>query len=176
VPQDGRLFAGTLRDNLVLGMNDPGDDALMQAARQTGLFETVIAAHPKGLAREISEGGQGLSGGQRQLVHITRAVLRQPRIWLLDEPTASMDPQLERQVIQTLHNHLAQNPESTLVLVTHKPQVLSLVERVIVMANQQVVMDGPRDQVMQQLQAMATQAQQPQQPPQTNMAPTAPTP
>jgi ATP-binding cassette subfamily C protein LapB len=87
-----------------------------------------------------------------------------------------MDPQLERQVIQTLHNHLAQNPESTLVLVTHKPQVLSLVQRVIVMANQQVVLDGPRDQVMQQLQAMATQAQQPQQPPQTNMAPTAPTP
>lgn len=176
VPQDGRLFAGTLRDNLVLGMNDPGDDALLQAARQTGLFETVIAAHPKGLAREISEGGQGLSGGQRQLVHITRAVLRHPRIWLLDEPTASMDPQLERQVIQTLHNHLAQNPESTLVLVTHKPQVLSLVQRVIVMANQQVVLDGPRDQVMQQLQAMATQAQQPQQPPKTNTAPTAPTP
>ena len=176
VPQDGRLFAGTLRDNLVLGMNDPGDDALMQAARETGLFETVIAAHPKGLAREISEGGQGLSGGQRQLVHITRAVLRHPRIWLLDEPTASMDPQLERQVIQTLHNHLAQNSESTLVLVTHKPQLLSLVQRVIVMANQQVVLDGPRDQVMQQLQAMATQAQQPKQPPQTNMAPTAPTP
>ena len=161
VPQDGRLFAGTLRDNLVLGMNDPGDDALLEAARQTGLFETVVAAHPKGLAREISEGGQGLSGGQRQLVHITRAVLRRPRIWLLDEPTASMDPQLERQVIQTLQHHLTENPDSSMVIVTHKPQLLSLVQRVIVMANQQIVMDGPRDQVMQQLQAMATQAQQP---------------
>jgi ATP-binding cassette, subfamily C, bacterial LapB len=186
VPQDGRLFAGTLRDNLVLGMNDPGDDALLHAARQTGLFETVIAAHPKGLAREISEGGQGLSGGQRQLVHITRAVLRQPRIWLLDEPTASMDSQLENHVIQTLHTKLAQNPDSTLVLVTHKPQLLSLVQRIIVMANQQVVLDGPRDQVLQQLQTMAAQqaqkAQQAQQaqvvqpteqaPPQTNTAPT----
>lgn len=167
VPQDGRLFAGTLRDNLVLGMNDPGDEALLQAARQTGLFETVIAAHPKGLARDISEGGQGLSGGQRQLVHITRAVLRQPRIWLLDEPTASMDPQLERQVIQTLQQRLTENPESTMVIVTHKPQLLSLVQRVIVTANQQIVIDGPRDQVIQQLQAMATQAQQP---PKTNTA------
>lgn len=168
VAQDGRLFAGTLRDNLVLGMNDPGDDVLLQAARQTGLFETVIAAHPKGLAREISEGGQGLSGGQRQLVHITRAVLRQPRIWLLDEPTASMDPQLERQVIQALHQRLTENPESTLVIVTHKPQLLSLVQRVIVTANQQIVMDGPRDQVMQQLQVMAKQAHQPPQPPMAN--------
>jgi len=161
VPQDGRLFAGTLRDNLVLGMNDPGGDALLQAARQTGLFETVIAAHPKGLSREISEGGQGLSGGQRQLVHITRALLRQPCIWLLDEPTASMDSQLEKQVIQTLHNSLTQNPTSTLVLVTHKPQLLSLVQRVIVMANQQIVLDGPRDQIMQQLQSMSAQAQPP---------------
>ena len=176
VPQDGRLFAGTLRDNLVLGMNDPGDDALIQVARQTGLFEAVIAAHPKGLSREISEGGQGLSGGQRQLVHITRAVLRQPRIWLLDEPTASMDPQLERQVIQTLHHQLTHQPNSTLVLVTHKPQLLSLVQRVIVMVNQHIVLDGPRDQVMQKLQTMATQAPKSQQPSPTNAAPTACTP
>ncbi|MFN5095981.1 MAG: ATP-binding cassette domain-containing protein [Limnohabitans sp.] len=161
VPQDGRLFAGTLRDNLVLGMNDPGDDALLQAARETGLFEAVIAAHPKGIAREIFEGGQGLSGGQRQLVHITRSVLRNPRIWLLDEPTASMDSPLENHVIQTLQNKLRATPQtqpSTLVLVTHKPQLLVLVQRIIVMANQQVILDGPRDQVLQQLQAVAAQA------------------
>lgn len=161
VPQDGRLFAGTLRDNLVLGMNDPGDDVLLQVARQTGLFESVIAVHPKGLARDISEGGQGLSGGQRQLVHITRAVLRQPSIWLLDEPTASMDPQLERQVIQMLQQRLTEKPDSTLVIVTHKPQLLSLVQRVIVTAHQQIVMDGPRDQVLQQLQGLAKPAHQP---------------
>lgn len=161
VPQDGRLFAGTLRDNLVLGMNDPGDDLLLQVARQTGLFESVIAVHPKGLARDISEGGQGLSGGQRQLVHITRAVLRQPSIWLLDEPTASMDPQLERQVIQMLQQRLTEKPDSTLVIVTHKPQLLGLVQRVIVTAHQQIVMDGPRDQVLQQLQGLAKPAHQP---------------
>ena len=106
-------------------------------------------------------------------MHITRAVLRQPRIWLLDEPTASMDPQLERQVIQTLHHQLTHQPNSTLVLVTHKPQLLSLVQRVIVMVNQHIVLDGPRDQVMQKLQTMATQAPKSQQPSPTNAAPTA---
>lgn len=176
VPQDGRLFAGTLRDNLVLGMSDPGDDALLQAARETGLFEAVIAAHPKGIAREIFEGGQGLSGGQRQLVHITRAVLRTPRIWLLDEPTASMDSPLENHVIQTLQNKLkatSQTQPSTLVLVTHKPQLLVLVQRIIVMANQQIILDGPRDQVLQQLQAIAAQANQAKK---TNISPAGTTP
>lgn len=155
VPQDGRLFAGTLRDNLVLGMPDPGDDALLIAARKTGLFEAVISCHPKGLARDIHEGGSGLSGGQRQLVHITRALLRSPSIWLLDEPTASMDSSLEIRVIAMLQKELADRPRSTLILVTHKPQLLGLVSRVIILANQQIVMDGPRDQVLQQLQKSA---------------------
>jgi ATP-binding cassette, subfamily C, bacterial LapB len=152
VGQDGRLFAGTLRDNLVLGLADPGDEALLQAARRTGLLEAVITVHPKGLAREIFEGGQGLSGGQRQLVHITRALLRAPRIWLLDEPTASMDNQIEQRVLNTLAEELQARPGSTLVLVTHKPQLLSLVNRIIIIANQQIIMDGPRDAVLQKLQ------------------------
>ncbi|MBD8051747.1 ATP-binding cassette domain-containing protein [Limnohabitans radicicola] len=151
VAQDGRLFAGTLRENLILGLNDPGDEALLFAARRTGLFDAAIAPHPKGLERDIHEGGQGLSGGQRQLVHFTRALLRQPRIWLLDEPTASMDPPLEQRVLQTLAEELQKRLDSTLILVTHKPQLLGLVQRVMVLANQQIVLDGPRDQVLQQL-------------------------
>jgi ATP-binding cassette subfamily C protein LapB len=152
VPQDGRLFAGSLRDNLVLGMKDPGDDSLLDAARKTGLFDAVIAPHPKGLSREIFEGGTGLSGGQRQLVHITRALLRQPTIWLLDEPTAAMDISLEMRVINLLNNELSTRPQDTLVLVTHKPQLLSLVDRIVILSNQGIFMDGPRDQVLHQLQ------------------------
>lgn len=151
VAQDGRLFAGTLRENLILGLTDPGDEALLAAARRTGLFDAAIAPHPKGLERDIHEGGQGLSGGQRQLVHFTRALLRQPCIWLLDEPTASMDPPLEQRVLQTLAEELQKRPDSTLILVTHKPQLLGLVQRVMVLANQQVMLDGPRDQVLQHL-------------------------
>jgi ATP-binding cassette subfamily C protein LapB len=151
VPQDGRLFAGTLRDNLILGLPDPGDDAIMAAAERTGLLEAVIATDQRGLERAITEGGTGLSGGQRQLVHITRAFLRQPTIWLLDEPTASMDHSLEVRVVMALQEELVERPRSTLVLVTHKPQMLALVDRVIVFAKQRVVLDGPRDEVLRKL-------------------------
>jgi ATP-binding cassette subfamily C protein LapB len=111
---------------------------------------TKIATTKKGLQQEIFEGGSGLSGGQRQLVNLTRAFLRRPTLWLLDEPTASMDRGLELQVTQALK--AAIRPTDTLVLVTHKGEMLELVERVIVIANQQVVLDGPKAQVLQKLQ------------------------
>ena len=148
--QEARLFAGTLRENLTLGLLDPGDDTILNAARQTGLLESVIAPHPKGLQREIYEGGTGLSGGQRQLVNLTRAFLRSPTIWLLDEPTASMDRNLETQVMRALKQAI--HPEHTLILVTHKSEMLSNVNRLVVIANNQVVMDGSRDDVLKTLQ------------------------
>jgi len=150
VGQDGRLFSGTLRDNLLLGLLDPGDEAILEAARTSGLLQSVIARHPKGLAQEIHEGGTGLSGGQRQLVNLTRAFLRRPRIWLLDEPTASMDRQLEIKVMQALKS--AFRPGDTVVLVTHKAEMLDLVDRVIVVADHQIQLDGPKQQVLQRLQ------------------------
>jgi ATP-binding cassette subfamily C protein LapB len=155
VQQDGRLFAGTLRDNLLLGLMDPGDSAIMEAARSTGLLQAVISTHPKGLQQDILEGGGGLSGGQRQLVNLTRVFLRQPSIWLLDEPTASMDRNLELQITAALKATL--EPQDTLVLVTHKAELLELVDRIIVIANHQVVMDGPKPVVLARLQAPPTQ-------------------
>jgi ATP-binding cassette subfamily C protein LapB len=148
--QDGRLFAGTLRDNLVLGLLDPGDSAILEAAKRTGLLQAVISTHPKGLQQEIFEGGSGLSGGQRQLVNLTRVFLRNPAIWLLDEPTASMDRVLEMQVGEALKQSL--QAHDTLVLVTHKTELLELVDRLIVVAGHQVVMDGPKQQVLARLQ------------------------
>jgi ATP-binding cassette subfamily C protein LapB len=148
--QEGRLFAGTLRDNLVLGLIDPGDQALLDIAKLTGLHASVVAAHPQGLQQIITEGGLGLSGGQKQLTNLTRVFLRKPRIWLLDEPTASLDRTLEVSVIQALARTL--QPQDTLVLVTHKTEMLSLVDRVIVVANHQILVDGPRDDVLRQLQ------------------------
>lgn len=155
LPQDGRLLGGTLRENLTLGLADPGDDALIAVSKSTGLYDAVIAAHPQGLQMLIHEGGTGLSGGQRQLVNLTRVFLRQPRVWLLDEPTASLDRTVEQQMVRTLG--AAMQPHDTLVLVTHKPELLQLVDRVIVVAKHQVVMDGPRDEVLAKLkQAQAT--------------------
>jgi ATP-binding cassette subfamily C protein LapB len=149
--QEGRLFEGTLRDNLLVGILDPGDDVLKGVAIQTGLHHAIIAQHPLGFDLPIFEGGQGLSGGQRQLVNLTRVFLRRPRIWLLDEPTASMDKNLADHVTKALQQ--AMRPQDTLVLVTHKPEMLTLVDRLVVIANQQIVLDGPKEQVIQKLQA-----------------------
>lgn len=151
LPQDGRLLGGSLRENLILGLADPGDDAILAVARLTGLYESVVATHPKGLQQEIPEGGTGMSGGQRQLVNLTRVFLRKPRLWLLDEPTASLDRATEIRIVNALQTAL--RPEDTLVLVTHKPELLGLVNRLMVIANQQVLLDGPRDAVLARLQA-----------------------
>ena len=148
--QEGRLFAGTLRENLILGLLDPGDDQLLAAAEETGLLQLVIKTHPKGLQLPISEGGMGLSAGQRQLVHLTRVFLRRPKIWLLDEPTSSMDRQTEQKLIQALSQNL--RPTDTLVMATHKHELLALVDRLIVVANQEIVLDGPKNKVLERLQ------------------------
>ena len=152
--QEGRLFAGTLRENLILGMLDPGDEVIIEGAKQTGLHASVIASHPKGLHQEIFEGGTGLSGGQRQLVNLTRLFLRKPNIWLLDEPTASMDRSLELHITNLFAQTLSAS--DTFVMVTHKAEMLALVDRIIVIADHQVVLDGPKAEVLLKLQQPAS--------------------
>lgn len=150
--QDHRLFQGTLRENLLIGMPTPPDDVLQQALLRTGLIR-LVTSHSSGLDLPISEGGRGLSGGQKQLVAFTRLVLTQPSIWLLDEPTASMDNQQEQQCLQVLAQELQSpvEPKRTLIVSTHKMGLLPLVDRIIIMANNQVVMDGPKQAVLNQL-------------------------
>lgn len=150
--QDHRLFQGTLRENLLIGLPDPGDEELLQAMRKTGM-DQFVADHPKGLARTISEGGKGLSGGQKQLLAFTRLVLCNPQILLLDEPTATMDEDQECKCLEVLKQE-AQSGK-TLVMVTHKPNLLALVDRIVVVAGNQIVLDGPRDTVIQQLRQRA---------------------
>lgn len=146
--QDHRLFGGTLRENLLIGISDPGDEVIKLAAEKSGLL-AVIAAHPRGLDLPIAEGGKGLSGGQRQLVAFTRLLISKPTVWLLDEPTASMDTATEARCLQVLQQVI--KPGDTLVLVTHKTNLLALVDRLIVIANHKIVMDGPRDLIIQKL-------------------------
>ena len=147
--QDHRLFQGTLRENLLIGLPDPGDEVLFAAMARTGM-DRIVGSHPKGLERPIMEGGKGLSNGQKQLVAFTRLILCKPDILLLDEPTATMDDMQERQCMAVLAEEA--NAGKTLVIVTHKPGTLSLVNRIIVVAGSAIVMDGPRDAVLQQLQ------------------------
>ncbi len=148
LPQEYRLVNGTLRDNLLLGMPDPGDDALMAAAELTGL-DQLIMAHPLGVDLPIAEGGRGLSGGQRVLAGLTRLMLTNPAIWLLDEPTSNLDVDTEARVLRAILDKL--RPDQTLIIVTHKLQLLNLVDRVILMGNGQFQLDGPTNQVVARL-------------------------
>jgi ATP-binding cassette subfamily C protein LapB len=146
--QDVRLFSGTLKENLLLGAGDVGDDKLIEAAKVTGI-DRHASYHPKGFGLPIYEGGGGLSGGQKQAVGLARLMLANPRVFLLDEPTAAMDQQTEREFIQSFSTWLGK--DRSLVIATHKPSILSLVSRIIVLEQGQILMDGPRDKVLQQL-------------------------
>lgn len=154
LPQDVRLYQGTLRENMTLGLPSPSDSQILRAAAMTGL-DRVIQAHPKGMELTISEGGRGLSGGQRQLVGLTRMLLQQPKVMLLDEPTASMDGPLESRVMQHLFQEIA--ADSTLVVVTHKTAILNHVQRLVVVDQARILLDGPRDQVLARLRTQQTQ-------------------
>ena len=149
LPQDYRLINGTLRDNLMLGLAKPSDEAVMEAAKKTGLLQ-LIASHPLGLDLPIQEGGRGLSGGQRSLVGLTRLLMANPRIWLLDEPTANLDQNSEVAVLAALDQ--AMGPDQTMVIVTHRLQLLARVQRVILMGGGKVLLDGPTAEVIQKLQ------------------------
>jgi ATP-binding cassette subfamily C protein LapB len=148
LPQDIRLVSGTLRENLLQGLPDPGDEALLQAARETGLI-SLISNHPKGLALPITEGGRGISGGQRQLVGLTRMLLARPSVLLLDEPSASMDAHSEAKVVAMLKAKAAEGV--TLIVATHKNALLPVLDRLLLMQGCRVVMDGPRDLVLAKL-------------------------
>lgn len=145
LPQEIRLFSGTLRDNLLLGIPDPGDEAILAAAKRTGLID-LIMGQPAGLALELTEGGRGVSGGQKQLIALTRLLLAGPKVWLLDEPTGAMDSASEARVVALLR---ALSEEGvTIVVTTHKTALLPLLDRLIVLFGGRVQMDGPRDAVL----------------------------
>ncbi|OOF79629.1 type I secretion system permease/ATPase [Rodentibacter caecimuris] len=148
--QAPRLFLGTLRENLDIARTDnfSSDQELVNALRRFGL-ETLVNSHPRGLDMPLGENGQGLSGGQKQLVALARLTIKDPQVVLLDEPTSDLDQGSEEMVLQAL-GHWVRN--RTMIVVTHRMQVLKLVSRVIVMENGKVVIDGPRDAVLAHLQ------------------------
>ena len=147
VPQDIQLLAGTLRDNLVSGARYVEDELVLQAAELAGVHE-YARLHPKGYELQVGERGQNLSGGQRQNVALARALLLNPPILLLDEPTSAMDNTGEERLKQRL---AAVIENKTMVLVTHRASLLSLVDRLIVIDRGQILADGPKAAVMEAL-------------------------
>ena len=147
VTQDCKLFHGSLRDNLTLGLPQVSANRLLEVCRMTGL-DKVMARHPQGLDMLLGEGGAGLSGGQRQLVALSRCLLADPPVLLMDEPTSAMDAQTEAAFIA----QLKQMPgRRTLIIATHRTSLLELVDRVIVLEQGQILADGPKRKMLQVL-------------------------
>lgn len=153
--QNPRLFLGTLRENLDLARMDgfSTDQDLLNALARFGLID-LIRQHPRGLDMPLGEDGLGLSGGQKQMVALARMTLKDPRVVLLDEPTTGLDQTSEVYALRALA-HWCQS--RTLVVVTHRSQVLQLVNRIVVVEDGKVVLDGPRDAVLKHLSAKEKQ-------------------
>ncbi|RYY67950.1 MAG: ATP-binding cassette domain-containing protein, partial [Comamonadaceae bacterium] len=148
LPQSVHLFKGSLRSNLMLS-GTASDDRMLRVVRELGV-DAIAASSPLGMDLPISEGGGGLSGGQRQLVALARLALGAPRIWLLDEPTASLDAESEARVWDVLQKNL--QPHDILVVATHRPMAaMKLATRVIAMQQGRIVQDGRPDAVLPQL-------------------------
>jgi ATP-binding cassette subfamily C protein LapB len=147
VAQSCMLFYGTLRENIAIGAPYADDRAIVEAARIAGLSE-FVDRHPLGFDMVIGERGETLSGGQLQGVSIARAVLMNPPILLLDEPTSSMDYTSERELMKRLGEFAA---GKTMIIVTHRSSLIDLATRMIVLDDGQVVADGPRDKVVEAL-------------------------
>lgn len=147
VAHDLPLLAGSLRDNLTLGARYVSDARMLEVAELTGVSE-LARQHPAGFDRPVGERGQLLSGGQRQAVLMARAMLLDPPILLLDEPTSAMDNSSEEILRKRLHEACR---DKTLLLVTHRTSMLSLVDRLLVLDSGRIVADGPKDAVIEAL-------------------------
>jgi ATP-binding cassette, subfamily C, bacterial LapB len=144
VMQEVMLFQGSVRDNIAMGAPFADDSMILEAAKLAGVHE-FVSRHPQGYDWMVGERGQTLSGGQRQAIGLARALISNPRILILDEPTSMMDMQAEKQFMHRLSTVLA---DKTMILITHRPTLLSLVNRVIIMGGGKIVKDESRDDVL----------------------------
>ncbi|MDG2096167.1 MAG: type I secretion system permease/ATPase [Paracoccaceae bacterium] len=141
--QDSWLFSGTVKENIQLGLLEYDDDHILSVAKISGV-DDFVASNPKGYDFEIKERGVGLSGGQKQSINLARALLHDPRLLLLDEPTSSMDQGTEKKIVDNLHEY---GKEKTMVIITHRNPILTMVDRVLVVENGKVVADNTPDQL-----------------------------
>ena len=147
LPQDVVLFYGSIRDNIALGDPTINDHLILRAASLAGVTD-FLRNNPAGFAAQVGEQGKALSGGQRQAVALARALVRDPEVLILDEPTSNMDTDSELLLQKRLQTVIGGR---TLVLVTHRLSMLRIVDRLVVMEDGQIKMDGPRDVVLQGL-------------------------
>ncbi|MCP4342201.1 MAG: type I secretion system permease/ATPase [Desulfobulbaceae bacterium] len=147
VPQEVTLFSGTVRDNITLSSPHATDAEIVKAAG-FGVVNALTDRHPLGMDLQVGERGYNISGGQRQSIALARAFITESPIVLLDEPTNAMDYNTEVKVI----NHLKEATQGkTTIIITHKPSILTIVDRLLVMDDGALVMDGPKDEILAKL-------------------------
>lgn len=147
VPQDITLFTGTLRENITLGRPSISDAQLIKAVERAGIADWVNR-HPLGFDMPISERGDSVSGGQRKCIAVARALVTEPNILILDEPTGGTDQTTERIIIESLKEFIEGR---TLVVITHRNSLLALVDRIVVIDRGKIVADGAKDAVVNAL-------------------------
>ncbi|CDZ76027.1 RTX-I toxin determinant B [Legionella massiliensis] len=144
--QQGRLFFGSIRENLTLGMPLASEQTILHALQVVGLLG-YVQSRKEGLDYLILEGGDGLSGGQKQALLLARTLIREPNILLLDEPTAWLDEVGEKRLIDHFKTWLGHR---TFIVATHRMAMLSIVDRIIVVNEGQIIMDGPKEKILAQ--------------------------
>lgn len=149
--QDSVLLSGSVRDNIMLGRQGIDDAEMLRASTVAGAH-AFLGSVANGYDMQLADRGDGLSGGQRQAISLARAIAGRPPVLVFDEPTSAMDQQSEAQLINRLEAELAGR---TFLLITHRPALLRLVTRVVLIDGGKVALDGPRDQVLAQLQPRA---------------------
>ena len=149
IAQDVVLFNGTVRDNITVSVPHASEEEILQASMAAGVHD-FISNHPMGYDTQVGERGEGLSGGQRQCVALARAMLLKPNLYICDEPTNAMDTQAENSFTKHIQE---ETKDKTLILITHRHHLLVLVDRLILMDQGRVIMDGPRDEVIEAINA-----------------------
>ncbi len=144
VSQDVTLFKGTVKENIIYKEQDATDSQIIKAAELSGV-SNFVNTHSKGFDMEVGEGGMGLSGGQKQSIAVARALLVDSPVYMFDEPTNSMDGNEELKLIERLKVMLK---DKTVVIVTHKPALLELVDRIIVLDYGKIILDGKKEMVL----------------------------
>ena len=157
VGQDAELFSGTVRDNLMLGAAKADDAQLIDAVTRSGA-DIFLSRDAAGFDLPVGERGSRLSGGQRSLLVLARALVSPSKMLYLDEPTGAMDTQTETYFIEHLKSALA--PNQTLIVSTHRHQMLSIVDRLIVINAGRIFADGPRDEILGRLTTAAKDQKQ----------------
>ena len=147
VMQESVLLTGSVRENIGLARAEVDDEEMIRAAEISGTHH-FMGQIANGYDLRLADRGEGLSGGQRQSIAIARAIATRPPIMIMDEPSSAMDAQTETGLIQRLSEELKGR---TLILITHRPPLLQLVDRIILMDKGKIVSDGPRDTVLKQI-------------------------